>query len=162
MPDTENRVTIDACVIALNRTQNYFIEEKHQPFIARIEEVYLYDKNQHTHCCEFTPSYFLIHLYTRVIFTPVGDQLNDHEQDEIFQAYEHEDTENCYVHCHEIDTLEGKAQPKDFTYHTHGDPEFRDAEESLKAGKPSTMPSWKPFGNTSRRIVRSEQARHRR
>lgn len=130
MIDIENPVTIDARVIALDRTHNYFIEAKHQPSIARIEEVYLYDKNQHTHCCEFTPSYYLIHLYTRVIFTPEGDQLNDHEQDEIFQAYEHEGTENCYVHCHEIDALEAKAKP--FTYHTHGDPEFGAAENEFE------------------------------
>src|SRR6266542_4446031 len=82
MTDIENHVTIDARVIALNRTHNYLIDEKHQPSIARIEEVYLYDKHQHTHCCELTPSYYLIHLYSRVIFTPEGDKLNDHEQDE--------------------------------------------------------------------------------
>lgn len=124
MSDTDSLVRIDARVIALNRTCNYLIDAKHQPSIARIEEVYLYDKSQRTHCCEFTPSYYLIHLYTRVIFTPEGDQLNDHEQDEIFQTYEHEVTDNCYVHCNEIDALEEKARPQDFTYHTHGDPEF--------------------------------------
>ncbi len=133
MNDTENFVTIDARVIALNRTHNYLIDQTHLPSIARIEEVYLYDKNQHTHCCEFTPSYYLIHLYTRVIFTPEGDKLNDHEQDDIFQAYEHEATENCYVHCHQIDALEAKAQPKDFTYHVHGDPEFGDAEDEFES-----------------------------
>jgi hypothetical protein len=130
MTDTENQVTIDARVIAINRTHNYLIAEGHQPSIARIEEVYLYDKNQHTHCCEFTPSYYLIHLYTRVNFTPVGNELSDHEQNEIFEAYEHEDTDNCYIHCHEIDALEAKAKP--FTYHTHGDPEFGDAEDEFE------------------------------
>ena len=130
MTDTENRVTIDARVIALNRTHHYLIDAKHQPSIARIEEVYLYDKNQHTHCCELTPSYYLIHLYTRVIFSPKGDKLNEHEQDEIFQAYEHEVTEECYVHCHEIDALETQAKP--FTYHIHGDPEFGDAADEFE------------------------------
>ena len=131
MTDTENLVAIDARVIALNRTHNYFLDEKHQAQIARIEEVYLYDKNQHTHCCEFTPSYYLIHLYTRVIFTAVGDQLNDHEQDEVFQAYEHQDTDNCYVHVHEIDAWEAKAKP--FTYYIHGDPDFSDAEDEFES-----------------------------
>ena len=131
MTDTENLVTIDARVIALNRTHNYVLDVKHQAQIARIEEVYLYDKNQHTHCCEFTPSYYLIHLYTRVIFTAVGEQINDHEQDEIFQAYEHEDTDNFYIHVHEIDGLQAKAKP--FTYHTHGDPEFGDAEDEFES-----------------------------
>jgi hypothetical protein len=125
--------TIDARVIALNCSHNYLIDEKHQPFIVRIEEVYLYDKNERTHCCEFTPSYYLIQLYTRVIFTPAGDQLNDHKQDEIFQVYEHEATDNIYVHCHEIDALESKAQPDGFTYHVHGDPEFQESEGDFES-----------------------------
>jgi hypothetical protein len=133
MPDTTTFADIDARVIALNRTHNYVIDEKHQPYIARIEEVYLYDKSQHTHCCEFTPSYYLIHLYTRVIFTPAGDQLSDHDQDQIFQEYEHEDTDNLYVHCHEIDALEEKARPNDFTYYAHGDPEFGEAEDDFES-----------------------------
>jgi hypothetical protein len=124
---------IDARVIALDRSQNYFIDERHKPFIARIEEVYLYDKNERTHCCEFTPSYYLIHLYTRVILTPPGEQLNALEQDEIFQAYEHEETDNCYIHCHEIDALEAKTQPNDFTYYAHGDPKFAGAEDDFES-----------------------------
>lgn len=133
MNDTKTFAAIDARVIALDRSPNYFIDETHRPFIARIEEVYLYDKNERTHCYEFTPSYYLIHLYTRVIFTPAGDQLSDHDQDENFQAYEHEDTDNIYVHCHEIDALEAKGRSNDFTYYAHGDPEFGEAEDDFES-----------------------------
>ena len=141
MTDTENLFKIDARVIALNRTHNYVIAEKHQAHIASIEEVYFYDKNQRTHCCEFTPSYYLIHLYTKVIFTSAGNELNDHEQDEIFQAYEHEEMDNCYVHCHEIDVLEATVFDRP-TYYIYGDPEFGNVEgefESQEAYHDSVM-----------------------
>jgi hypothetical protein len=133
MNDRKTFAPIDARVLALDRSQNYSIDERHKPFIARIEEIYLYDKNERTHCCEFTPSYYLIYLYTRVIPTQAGDQLKDHEQDEIFQAYELEETDNCYVHCHEIDALEARAKPNRFTYYAHGEPEFRGVEDDFES-----------------------------
>jgi hypothetical protein len=100
---------IDAHVIALDETNHYFIDPKDKPFIKQIRGVYLYDANQHTYCCEFTPSYWLMHLYDQVILSKEGEALDEFAKDEIYQKYEFNGGEDIYVHCHTIDALVEKA-----------------------------------------------------
>jgi hypothetical protein len=111
-------IPIDARLIAMNQTEFYQIAEADKPFIRAIRAVYLYDKNQVTHLCEFTPSYYLIHLYDEVMFTDAGADLDDFKQDEIFQRYEHCGSENVYMHCHDVDQMARSG--KRFTHYKAG------------------------------------------
>jgi len=119
MIDTE-RSPIDARLIAMDRTGNFCIDEADAPHIKQIRSVYLYDKNERTHCCELTPSYWLEHLYDEVILTPDA-ALSDDEREALYSKYEDTpyDEQGIYVHCHSIDRIEKRAGR--FEYHVHGD-----------------------------------------
>lgn len=114
---TEETLPIDAHIIAIDETEYYNIAPEHRQHISQIRGVYLFDTNQVTHCCELTPSYYLIHLYNEVIFTD-GDDLDDGTRDEIEQNYAHEGSDDIYVHCHTVDGMIETA--KRFTHHHYG------------------------------------------
>jgi hypothetical protein len=118
MTDTSARtLPIDARVIARDETDNYHILDGHRKYIKAILGVYLYDKNEITHCCEFTPSYYLRHVYDTVVLTDAGAELSEAGKDEIFERYENCGGEDIYVHCSGIDAMEkNKAR-----YHVHGE-----------------------------------------
>jgi len=116
------KTPIDAYAIALNETDHYAIEEADRPYIEKITGVYLLDRNQRTHCCELTPSYWLIHLYDQVVLTDAGQELDDYAVDALYQKYENCGGENIYVHCHSIDALIERNE-KWSVYH-YGDPEI--------------------------------------
>jgi len=111
-------IPIDARLIAMDQTRYYAIEEQDRPFIRQIRAVYLYDRNEVTHLCEFTPSYFLIHLYDEVVLTDAGAALDDHRQDEIYQRYENCGSEDTYMHCADVDQMARSGRR--FTHHKHG------------------------------------------
>lgn len=47
------------CIIGLDETQHWNIPAEFAPHIERILSVYAFNRNVYTHCCEFTPSYWL-------------------------------------------------------------------------------------------------------
>lgn len=113
--------SIDARCISLDETKYYNFNPEHAPFIEKMYGIYLYDKNSYTHCCEFTPSYFLIHLYDSCVLNEAGQALSEEKKDEIYQAYEHTgENEDKYVHCSSIDSLEKELVKKSFRYHRYG------------------------------------------
>ena len=119
---TTERLPIDGHVVALNETNHYKIKPEHQPHIQAIRGVYLYDANSHTHCCELTPSYYLIYLYDEVILTPEADEsLSDEAKEAIYEEYEYCDGEDIYVHVHNLDTYVA-AHPE--RHHHHGGTEI--------------------------------------
>lgn len=113
-------------VVALIETDHYFIEPADAEYIAQIRGVYLFDKGKRTHCCEMTPSYWLIHLYDQVILSEAGDALDEDQKDRLSQAYEYNGGENIYVHCHEIDALVEKADPG--KHYAYGDSEVKEED----------------------------------
>ena len=100
-PETE-ATPIDAYAVALNETHNWIIHKADAPFIKAIRGMYIFDRNERVHCCEFTPSYYLIHLYDQVECQPGTSE--DRAQ-RIYDAYENLGGEPKYVHCHEIEAL---------------------------------------------------------
>jgi RimJ/RimL family protein N-acetyltransferase len=104
------RSPIDAHVSALDETGHWNIDAEHAPYIKAIRGVYLFDRNERTHCCEITPSHYLIHLYDQVIFTDAGEELDDYAKDDIYQTYEYTgQSEDIYVHCRTVDRMIAKA-----------------------------------------------------
>jgi hypothetical protein len=116
--------TFDIRVISLDETEYYAIDEADRPFIKAMRGVYMYDKNQQTHCCELTPSYWLIHVEDQVIFTDKCPDYDDEKRDELEQKYANStDTNGIYMHCHDVDALEEKLKGEKWRYRVHGDTE---------------------------------------
>lgn len=121
MSDTAT-LPIDARIIALDETEYYHLEPEEARYIRAIKGVYLYDANRHTHCCELTPSYYLIFLYNSVNLTDEGLALNDEARGELYDKFEVEcGGDDCYMHVHTVDQLAEKAGKGE--YHVYGDPE---------------------------------------
>jgi hypothetical protein len=107
------RKPIFACLVALDHTADWNIKEQHKQYIRAIKTIYLYDKNERTCLCEFTPSYYLIGQYHEVDLTDYGRNLSEFEQDTLYDYYEQEPAgDPIYVHCHEIDAIEASSKGK--------------------------------------------------
>jgi hypothetical protein len=105
-PRGEVHPPLAPCVVALDETRHYEIDEADRPHIESIMGVYLFDARQAHHLCEITPSYWLVHLYDQVRLTADAlEHLPQDEQDRIYEQYEYEGGDDLYVHCHEIDHL---------------------------------------------------------
>lgn len=118
-----DEITIDAYAVALHETINYYIKPEHRPHVRAIRGVYLFDRNSRTHCCELTPSYYLIHLYDQVI---PADDTSEEQRQQLYDAYENQGGEDCYVHCSRIERLI-KANDKANVCHL-GKPVYRTGE----------------------------------
>jgi len=114
--DDLDRLPIDAWVVAIDETSNYEIDEEDRPKIIAIRGIYIFDRHTRTHCCELTPSYYLIHLYDQVLLVddtgppawldnPDAPPVDPYWQDTLYAKYEHEGNENRYYHCYSIDHL---------------------------------------------------------
>ena len=103
---TDRRV-IDAYAVALDETDHYNLDPADARYIKRIDGVYLFDAREQTHCCELTASYWLIYLYTSIVFT---DDADDAVREALDEKYAHEPSDDIYVHCGSIDKIirEGK------------------------------------------------------
>ncbi len=111
------RLPIDAYVVRLNRTPMFMIAEEDAPFIDRIDSIYLFDANERVHCCEITPSYWMIHVCDEVIYK---DDTPEEKWDELDEKYGHCYGDwDCYIHCHSIDAIVAAAKP--FTVHHYGE-----------------------------------------
>ncbi len=95
-------IPIDAWCVALVETDHYYIKPEDAPHILEIRAVYLFDRNLHVHCCEFTPSYHLIHLYDQVI---TADGTPDELRERLDSDYAYCGGEDRYVHCRSINRL---------------------------------------------------------
>ena len=107
-------------VIAIDETSNWDLSKcPYKEFIERMEGVYVYDENQHTYCCECSPSYWLVFLEYRPVFKDsVKDQENHKEIVEAIDAWiPHGEFDcDCYVHCKDIAKTVHKVQGEPFRY----------------------------------------------
>lgn len=117
----KTQTPIDAYAIALDETANYEIDENDRPYIKQIRAAYLFDRNQRTHCCETTPSYYLIYLYNEMVLTDEGLALDEYAVDELYQKYESYSGDDIYVHCCDVERLIERDER--FTVYHYGSPE---------------------------------------
>jgi hypothetical protein len=99
------RRPLDAYALNFDRTDDFFIDPEDRPYIESIRSIFAMDRNERTHLCELTPSYFLIHLYDEIYWTDAGDALDEYKKDELYQAYCYCGTEDEYQHCAGIDRM---------------------------------------------------------
>jgi len=69
---TTDRLPIDIYAVNLDFTDDFAIDPADRPYIENIRAIFMFDRNQRTHCCELTPSYYLIHLYDEIYWTGSG------------------------------------------------------------------------------------------
>jgi hypothetical protein len=134
---SERTLPIDARAISLDETEHYLIAEADKPFVRRIMGVYLYDRNSHTHLCEITASYWLIHLYDEVVLTEEGEKLDDFEKERLYQEHETCGSDDTYMHVSAVDSMEENFAKS--RYYVYGDPgvsfadvPYEDQMESLR------------------------------
>lgn len=68
---------------------------------GKITTVYLYDEGIKTHCCELTPSYYLIPLYHLTPNFPLEDNNEDREHSRM-EVDGYIEMKPIYVHCGNI------------------------------------------------------------
>jgi hypothetical protein len=86
----------DAWLVSVDETRHYNIDPADLPYVEKICQVYLYDRNERTYCCELTPSYYLDPLYVNIDFTPdTPDDLRDSLQ----AKYCFEPADGAYMHA---------------------------------------------------------------
>ena len=83
---------------------------------GRIFGVYLYNKNEHSYCCELTPSYTLIPLYSYA-----ENEITDEIAEELMNG-DSLCNDVTYVHVSSVDKLNTKAAPATLngTYYQNG------------------------------------------
>ena len=144
----ETETPIDAHLLAIH-LDGWNIDPEDQPFIKFVKSVFLFNSNEITHCCELTPSYWLIHVYDAVVFTEKGKKLDDDKRVEMYDKYENCDEEDMYVHCYEIDEIIRKKRRNKRWYKYIGktgvsfeDTNREDQMESLREHYAANPPIW--------------------
>lgn len=125
--EVEKPVVMDVWLVALvDDRVRHWADEEDAPFLTRLTSVYLYDRNQVTHCCELTPSYCLYWLYDYVDFKDAVE-LSAARREKLQERYESPpDSSVTYVHCHDVERLDNdrsrsyvhgeEVLPEDVTY----------------------------------------------
>lgn len=88
-------------LVAIDATSNYSqqLVEKY----GRIFDIYYFNRNEVTHCCEVTPSYYLHYVESYCEKQPEDEELRDKMYDDLQEANLFE--QGGYYHCHSIDKL---------------------------------------------------------
>ena len=58
----------DYWAVAVDVTEYYTIRPEHRSHVKAIKDVFIYDRNTRTYCCDSAPSHFLEYIYTTVEF----------------------------------------------------------------------------------------------
>ena len=69
-----------------------------------IYTLYVFDPQERTHCCEFTPSFWLEPFEVEPISLPDDDEALEKLREELDEG-RIQGTNSCYVHCHRIEAL---------------------------------------------------------
>jgi hypothetical protein len=114
--DSGEWINIDIWLLVQDETEYWNLDPQHMAMIERIEGVYLYDKNQVTHCCEVTASYCLLFVENRAVFKPDVSEEDIDEIDGIIRGVPQEQ-DVTYMHCHTVDDIPDRKK------HHYGSPE---------------------------------------
>jgi len=115
MARAENKsIPNDFRAVAFDETRYYRIDPGDKKHIKAIFGVYIYNKNEHTHVAEITPSYWLEPLHTVVLFK--GPRPDESLRDELEQKYGYEPMDGTYMHVYSVDVYVKKHPKLHFQY----------------------------------------------
>jgi len=129
------RIAPNWCFIRLKETSFWNLPEHLRPFVADVYGIYAFNRNAHTHCCEFTPSYWLWHIVNDWRGTQAWIDLDDRRQDKVSEEIsdmlrdaEAADDSSHYQHVRNIERLITEGA----TLHEAGDiAKGEDAEDEI-------------------------------
>ncbi|MEK6829810.1 MAG: hypothetical protein AABY15_06855 [Nanoarchaeota archaeon] len=102
--------TVNMRVVAIDETAHWRADIAKA--CGKIETVYMYDANQHTHCCELAPSYYLIPLYSIA-----SNEISDEMDEELMNGH-NTGSEPIYMHVSSVDKM--KTQDAPFSHRLDG------------------------------------------
>lgn len=128
---------LDLRLVVFDHTVYY--REDIQAEAGKIFQVYVYDANRVTNCCEIRPSYELYPLLTQPLNCPESERERDALDELVGQ-----DTDERYIHCSVIDAIPALRQrpyeviERDLseTYEA----QFESAIEKMRGNPPCVMP----------------------
>jgi hypothetical protein len=102
-------VNSDWWFIGLDETRHWNLPAAIRAHILRIDTVYAFNRNEHTYCCELTPSHWLTCVDFSVTFRPEFYDRPDFDElreqvDLLIQGVNRCESD-CYMHKREIDRL---------------------------------------------------------
>ena len=87
----------DLKLVKIDVTHNWNEDYLKEINSGKVYDICLYDSNQVTHCCEITPSYWLVPLYS---------ETENHLEDEQWEDFMNNNTlDPFYNHCSATETL---------------------------------------------------------
>lgn len=130
--EIENQVkTTNFRVVAIDETHS-FTDENLVKQCGKLSTVYFYDANERTHCCEITPSYYLMPLYIIA-----ENEISDEIDEELMNIHWKYNTNPIYMHCHVVDDMKTIEAHCNAEYEETDSPEHKEildsAEENLRA-----------------------------
>jgi hypothetical protein len=117
--------SVKVFAVSIDETKYYTLAKDDAALIKAIHNVYVYNADEHTYCCEFTPSFYLDPLYTYIEFV---DGVSENDRERCEENYCYENSEGMYLHCRLLDTMTVKDCGEFET--------FEDAREHLQGNWP--------------------------
>jgi hypothetical protein len=76
------------CFVRLDETDDWNLPDSIKAYVAKVYGIYAFNRNSHTHCCEITPSYWMIAIAWDFEPTEALNKLGDRERDNMLELIE--------------------------------------------------------------------------
>ncbi|VVE35447.1 hypothetical protein [Pandoraea terrigena] len=98
----ETSLDIDIQLVVIDETRYY--SDDMRKLAGKVFQVYAYDANRVTHCCEITPSYELHPVATQALDCPESDA----EREKIGEMERSAPQDVIYMHCRAVEVMSDK------------------------------------------------------
>jgi len=116
-------------IVKIQSTRDWDQEFVKKSQIKEIWDVYLYDQNERTFCCELTPSYCLNYMDTHAYFADgISDEDRDEAEESIMESTAWNDRVS-YYHCSAIDSLPEEHKDRNNPLDDYDDTDWSDDEQ---------------------------------
>lgn len=102
--ETEKKIKPDWYCVAIDETAHWNLDDEDRPYIEKMMGLYIYDRNEHTYCCELTPSYYLRFIggsiwYTDAVTDEIKDRISDKYADSLYSG------DDCYMWVAHVEAM---------------------------------------------------------
>lgn len=95
-------------LVKIDVTHNWNEDFLNQIGASKVFDYCLYDENEVTYCCEYTPSFWLIPVYSET-----ENYLEDSQYDEFVY---HNSLDPFYMHCPQVEELDHVSNLEEFDF----------------------------------------------